>query len=293
MVGESAVNMISVIVLNYNHNQFLEICLESVLNQTYGDVEIIVVDNGSTDQSRSTISSYSNLIKPIFLPYNVTQGVARNIGINNSNGEFLAFLDADDYWSADKLSEQVRLISLETSLIYSSLVITSQLGDYEVVAKYRGDVYKYFLNPRMEAIVIGGESSALISRDLAKSLGGFNPMLHSTAGWDFFRRCSLVTKFDYTERSLVYVRLHDRNLSKNVVDKVHEMRKTFALALIQDETLTKRGLIKRLFHSLIYLQKAVLLNGSLKTLMSCFAASVRLTWDTGASYMEIMTKTRL
>ncbi|HEY9771496.1 MAG TPA: glycosyltransferase [Coleofasciculaceae cyanobacterium] len=97
--------LVSVIIGNYNYGYFLAEAIESVLQQTYRHFELIVVDDGSTDNSREVIESYQELIA-IFQP-NSGQGEAFNVGITKAQGEIICFLDADDYYHPDKLRKIV------------------------------------------------------------------------------------------------------------------------------------------------------------------------------------------
>lgn len=98
--------LVSVIIGNYNYGYFLAEAIDSVLNQTYRHFELIVIDDGSTDNSRDVIKSYGDRIIPIFQS-NQGQGEAFNRGITQAKGEIICFLDADDYYHPDKLSKIV------------------------------------------------------------------------------------------------------------------------------------------------------------------------------------------
>lgn len=89
--------MFSVIIPIYNRFHLIERTLQSVLDQTYSNFEVIVIDDGSTDQSVELLSKYSNCIK-ILSQVNAGPGAARNLGVEYSSGEYIAFLDSDDLW---------------------------------------------------------------------------------------------------------------------------------------------------------------------------------------------------
>lgn len=98
--------LISVIITNYNYGHFLAQAIESVLTQTYENFELIVVDDGSTDHSTEIIKFYENRLIAIFQK-NAGQGAAFNSGIAKAQGEIVCFLDADDYFSKEKLAKVV------------------------------------------------------------------------------------------------------------------------------------------------------------------------------------------
>ena len=102
--------MVSVIIPNYNYADYIGLAIDSVLAQTYPNVEIVVVDDGSKDDSIEILAAYDGRIK-LILQQNQGVSVARNTGAANSSGELLAFLDADDVWRPEKLEKQVHAIA--------------------------------------------------------------------------------------------------------------------------------------------------------------------------------------
>jgi glycosyltransferase involved in cell wall biosynthesis len=104
--SSEAGSLVSVILANYNYGRFIAQSIDSVLNQTYKNFELIVVDDGSTDNSREIIESYGNRIIAIFQE-NAGQGVAFNAGIARSKGEIICFLDSDDFFYPEKLAKVV------------------------------------------------------------------------------------------------------------------------------------------------------------------------------------------
>jgi glycosyltransferase involved in cell wall biosynthesis len=99
--------LVSVLIDNYNYAQFIREAIDSALSQTYKPIEVIVVDDGSQDDSREVIESYGDRIIPIF-KQNGGQSSAFNAGFSVSQGEIICFLDADDYWLPDKVSQVVQ-----------------------------------------------------------------------------------------------------------------------------------------------------------------------------------------
>ncbi|MCK4248925.1 MAG: glycosyltransferase family 2 protein, partial [Candidatus Omnitrophica bacterium] len=112
---------VSVIIPVYNSEKFIRETIESVLNQTYYDFEIITVDDGSTDKSADIINSFND--KRISYVYQKNQGIsgARNTAISESKGEYIALLDHDDLWLPQKLEKQIPLLENndKVGLVYS------------------------------------------------------------------------------------------------------------------------------------------------------------------------------
>lgn len=122
---------ISIIVPVYNTEKYLAKCLDSILNQTLQDIEIIVVNDGSKDQSQSVIDRYAIKDHRIFSIYKENGGLsdARNVGLDNSTGEFIAFIDSDDYIESDMLEKMYELTQRHNSeIVLCDLVKVDENG---------------------------------------------------------------------------------------------------------------------------------------------------------------------
>ncbi len=103
--------LVSIVINNYNYGDFIKAAIDSALAQTYKNVEVIVVDDGSTDQSRAVISSFGERINSIFQD-NAGQGAAINTGFKASRGEIICLLDSDDTWLSSKVAQVVQQFQL-------------------------------------------------------------------------------------------------------------------------------------------------------------------------------------
>ena len=114
--------LVSIIIPMYNRSKYIEECINSVIHQTYKNLEIIIIDDASTDNSVEIVKSINDdRIKIIKLEKNLGASNARNIGIKNAKGKYICFLDSDDYWVLDKLETQVNFIEKNNySFIYAS-----------------------------------------------------------------------------------------------------------------------------------------------------------------------------
>lgn len=221
---------ISVIIPNYNYARYLDQAIESVLVQSYENIELIVVNNGSTDNSLEVLEKYRDKIRLINQP-NLGQSGARNSGLSLSSGEFIAFLDADDFWEPNKLEMQISIMNDDTQLVYCGITPFKEPGNEKlqsVLPKYKGSCTNFFIDLPGASIVLSGESTALFSRELLEEVGIFDTELNSTAGWDFFRRCSRLTKFDFVSESLVNYRLHSSNMSNSNTKVILDMRRAYS-----------------------------------------------------------------
>lgn len=220
---------VSVIIPNFNYAQYLDNSIASVLNQSYGNIELIVVNNGSTDNSLEVLSSYKEQLI-VINQSDLGQSGARNSGLMAANGELIAFLDADDFWESDKIVNQLKRVNETTQLVYSGyreFSLLATLSETIVLPKYRGDCRQIYVDQVCVSIVLGGESTALFTRKLQEKVGLFDTNLNSAAGWDYFRRCAAMTKFDFVDLPLSNYRVHDNNMSKNVRSNVVDIRHAY------------------------------------------------------------------
>jgi glycosyltransferase involved in cell wall biosynthesis len=212
----SNIPLVSVIVPSYNYLRYIGQSLESVINQDYPNVEIIVVDDGSTDGSPEYLESLGAPIR-VFHQKNQGVSVARNHGIFESKGEFIAFLDADDFWDSSKISKQMNLVlSTGVDLVYSSVNLVSPDGNKILGAmqpRFKGKCGVYFRRYPSRAVITLGTSNALFRKKLIIKSGIFDPMLSISADWDFFRRVCDYAIVDFIEEPLTFYRQHHENMS--------------------------------------------------------------------------------
>lgn len=207
--------MISVIIPLYNKEKSIKATLESVMAQTYTDYEVIIVNDGSTDKSAdvvrnfiSTVKSEVYEVKNIRLIQQENAGVsaARNAGILAAQGEYVAFLDADDYWEYDVLLEFDRLINDFPDATLYALGCGNMTNDIKTPCKcdlnpgYRGylnDIWKHrptFLSA----------SSCCCRRTLANQIGGFDIRMTHGEDYDMWWRLIFVGKLAFYNKTLIY-----------------------------------------------------------------------------------------
>lgn len=217
--------LVSVIIPNYNYAQYLREAIESVLSQTYPNIEIIVVDDGSTDGSREIIENYGDRITAIFQK---NQGVsaARNNGVVGSNGEFAAFLDADDVWLPEKLEKQVgRFFDNEKiGFVHCSMTLISPDGEIvgEESAGQEGSVADEFLLFE-RGVVVGAASTGVVRREAFDEVGGFDVRLSTAGDWDFCYRVATKYEIAFVPEPLTLYRVHSSNMHGNISAMEHDM----------------------------------------------------------------------
>ena len=247
--------LVSVIIPNFNYARFIKTTIDTALGQTYKNIEVIVVDNGSSDDSRAVLELYGDKIRTIF-QNNQGQAAARNNGLAIAKGDFIALLDADDYWESSKIEEQLALINDRAELVYTGArQFRSESGATvkTVLPKFKGDCSMAFLEYPSYSIVPAGESSVLLTRTLLERVGNFDTQLNSACGRDFFRRCSKHTEFSFVNRPLINYRLHDSNMSTNSRLMMKDTAKAYEFLFTDPEwkfaKSHKRACLSRLYWS--------------------------------------------
>ncbi len=215
---------VSVVITCYNYGKYLEHCLNSVLAQTYLNHEIIVVDDGSTDNTPEVMESFKHLPNLIYLRQrNSGQANAKNVGIINSSGEFVAFLDADDMWCADKLDKQMQCFeNTDVGVVYCRakyLDEDNNVFSYDMTSPYlqpqRGIVTEWLFFDNFVQF-----SSTVVRRECFERFGLFDESLKMGIDWDLWLRISTSYKFDYVDDRLFYYRMgHSGQMSRNVEER--------------------------------------------------------------------------
>lgn len=204
---------ISVIIPNYNYGRFIGEAIESALAQTLPPVEIIVVDDGSTDNSVEIVESFGGKVK-LIRQQNGGVGKARNVGAANSTGEFLAFLDADDVWLTGKLRKQIMLFE-DNKIGYVSCGMREFNTEGETISEFvpSGEDWTMENMLLFNAPIVASGSAFVVRRSVFERIGGFdeNPNLHPSEDWDFACRVLSVAQIAATPELLVDYRNHGGN----------------------------------------------------------------------------------
>lgn len=139
--------LISVIVNVYNGEKFIKKCLDSVINQTYKNIEIIIVNDGSTDNTLSICESYKDNRIKIINQENMGLSLSRNVGIDNSTGEYLFFVDVDDYIELDAIEYLYKLTKENNTMI--ATCSTKDIHNYDFKVKPRKEIVRVISGKEM------------------------------------------------------------------------------------------------------------------------------------------------
>ena len=193
---------ISVVIPTYNRYNFLKRAIKSVLNQTFKAKEIIVVDDGSNDNTYKIKDEFKDIK---YICYNENKGVsfARNIGILNAKYDYVAFLDSDDEWHKDKLKEQVDFFKKNKDYLICYTDEKWIRGDVVVnvpkkYQKYGGDIFKECL----EYCIIA-PSSVMMHKKLFNSVGLFDESLEVCEDYDLWLRVANSYKIGLVDKKLI------------------------------------------------------------------------------------------
>lgn len=243
---------VSVIIPNYNYAHYLREAIDGVVNQTYQDIEIIVVDDGSTDGSSEILKSYGDRVVSIFQK---NQGVsaARNNGVRSSHGQYVAFLDADDSWLPEKVEREVEQFSLNSNLglVHVGVREVDAQGNHirDRLDGGHGEISDQLLMLAAEGI-LGGGSGFMVPRSVFDEIGGFDTALSTSADWDLFYRISSRYPIGFVPQVLINYRVHGANMHGNIEVMERDMTLAFGKAFGDDSNSRSRKVYGNLYKNL-------------------------------------------
>ena len=202
---------VSVIIPTYNRADVLADSVRSVLQQSYANFELLIVDDGSTDNTDTMIESVSDeRIRYLKMSENKGVAAARNEGLRHARYDYIAFQDSDDYWMPDKLEKQMAFLTQrpEAALLYCPLFVP---GANIPLSEKQGKIYPYML--KRNTI---GTPSVLLRRKCLESAGFFNESLTCLEDWEFFLRIARDHEIAFQEEAMVRVNLSKDGVSHNI-----------------------------------------------------------------------------
>jgi len=213
------VSKVSVIIPAFNAAAFLKEAIDSILQQTYKDIEIIVVDDGSTDNTRSIVESFGDRIIYIH-QQNSGHAIARNTGLKRATGRYFAFLDSDDVWLPEKIKRQVKILeaNADAGIVHCDIVKVDLEGNeikkYPRKIKYfHGNMFPYILTRRGHIAT----SSAIFKKECIERCGYLDETVREWGSEDreFWLRLCKHFKVEYIDKPLVKYRLRSKSLSRS------------------------------------------------------------------------------
>jgi len=213
---------VSVVIPTYNRAHLIGKAIQSVFNQSYQDFEIIIIDDGSTDNTEEIIKGYKD--KRInYIKHERNQGIsaARNIGIKKARGEYIAFLDSDDEWLPEKLDKQIKVFQNEppeVGVVCSWSFKINEKGNYigkVCLPKKEGYMYKDLLSSNNLSV-----PTLLIRKECFEKVGLFDNLLNGQEDWDMWIRIAKYYRFVLIKAPLAKRRIHSKQISNDLERKI-------------------------------------------------------------------------
>ena len=217
---------VSVIIPAYNAEKTLEETLNSVVSQSYKNIEVVVVDDGSTDRTAKIVEKFSQEHQNIRLVQIQNSGVAkaRNAGIKESQGKYVAPIDADDLWHPKRIEMHVQALEnadQKTAVAYSPFCIINPESEIIGYSKYYGCSGNVFYE-LLETNIVGNGSGLLVRKDALESVGGYSPALQAQGAEgceDYLVQLKLAYDYKYVcvPHHLIGYRLSPGNMSSDKI----------------------------------------------------------------------------
>lgn len=239
---------VSIVVPTFNRANVIERALRSILKQTYSDYEVIVVDDGSTDDTESVVAAMEDTrIRYISLPENQGVAHARNVGIQEAQYDYIAFLDSDDEWLPDKLRLQMNEMERlgdEYGMVYCRMAGWLRDGSARFVCpvlEYKRAVLEgNIFQPLLLRNVIG-TPAMLVRRECLKETGGFKEALHCLEDWELILRLAKHSKIGFVDKILVEVHKSEGSVTTNMA--WHVITRCYMVSLYRKE-MTELGVLE-------------------------------------------------
>jgi len=215
---------VSVNLCCHNSAPFLEETLQSVFAQTYTDWELVIVNDGSTDGTEAIIRRHIAQGRPIvylLVPHNVGLGAARNLALQRSSGEFIAFIDHDDVWVPQKLARQLPLFdsSSQAGLVYSDCLNVWETGyrfrQFEKLRPCAGDVFRHLLVQYPVSV----QTAVIHRRVLQDGVEAFDPRFRVLEDLDFVLRVARRWHLAFVDEPLVRVAMRCESATRTHRDR--------------------------------------------------------------------------
>jgi glycosyltransferase involved in cell wall biosynthesis len=212
----------------YNGESFLYEAVKSILNQTYLNWELIFYDNNSNDQSEKIIKDFKDKrIKYFRLNELVNLGTIRKLAFSKCEGEFISFLDVDDYWTKFKLQKQIEKFEMNENIdvLYSNYykVENQEINKVKKIL-HRGNCQNQIISSYINGAPLTAWLTLMIKKSVIDKLEySFDENTHIASDFDLIIRLSSFCYFDYNDEYLGYYRLHQRNESKSRKKEIDEL----------------------------------------------------------------------
>lgn len=218
MTPDARAPVVSVVVPAYNAAWCVRRAIDSVLKQTFRDFELLVIDDGSTDDTADVLATFGGAVR-VVRQHNQGLSSARNAGIRAARGEFVAFLDADDWWLPGKLERQVSLLRAKPAVGFVSTAARVEDLDGRFLNLWPCTACSDAFLPRLfgaNGDVAGSGSAVMARRRLFDEVGGFDECLRSLEDVDMWMRLAAVTAYACVDEPMVVILKRPGSMSRNL-----------------------------------------------------------------------------
>jgi teichuronic acid biosynthesis glycosyltransferase TuaG len=280
-----SVKSVAVIIPTYNRASSLKRAIDSVQAQTVKDLDVIVIDDGSDDDTCDIVQAYANC-RYVKTEHSGLPAVARNVGARMTDATYLAFLDSDDEWLPHKIEKQLAAISC--GLVCSNASLNGERPYLRPGQKHTGRVLKELLT---DNFVI--TSSVLVRRDLFKRAGGFceDPKLRGIEDYDLWLRLAAFTDFRYIDEELLLYTHSAAGLSRTRSLVSHWQGMEFILSRVQDANGLAGVLRRKLAACKTSLCDEYLSSGEYREFAKTFVGLCRIRPVAAAKYPATLIRT--
>ena len=278
---------VSVIVPAYNSADYTVETVESILAQTYRDFELIVVDDGSTDNTREAMASFGEAITYIYKE-NGGACSARNLGISRSSGEFVACIDCDDLWVLDKLERSLERLEAEPelALVFTACYLIDKDGEITGKTNYKFKLSRPYVELLHENFITA--PSVVMRRACLDQVGAFDERIFIPADWDLWLRLARSFPIAYIDAPLSKYRMVSnytlRHAQQYVEETQYLLDKHFALSA--DLTPIERNhILSKIYvdHSTLYRE-----NGDMRSARAKLRAAIKLNSTSWPAYGHLV-----
>lgn len=237
---------VSVVIPVRNGKDYIQEALDSVLQQSFTDLELLLIDDGSTDDDYDRYALLDPRIRVIHLTGNGVSR-ARNVAMVQSRGEFIAFLDADDVWFPGKLKAQVRYFDAhpDVGVVFGKFIrwpalpgggfapASSLIQDVSQLCMAEEDRSGWIYTRLLHGLLVG-MNTAVVRRTVYEAIGGFNESMRLGEDYDFWLRASRVSEMHSLNGSVALYRIHD-------LSAMHQISKENHLARLLNSAIVRWG----------------------------------------------------
>ena len=280
------VNLVSVIIPTYNREKSLPRAVRSVLEQDYKLLEVIIVDDCSSDATEEVVNSFvDDRIHYYRLGKNMGAAYARNYGVSISKGRFVAFQDSDDVWHPTKLQKQMyemRRMSSSNAMIFTSL-----MADYvgQVVPKSEFSLARADFHQRLLEGNFISTQTVLCGRDAFDAIGGFDESLPALEDWDFAIRFSRKFEIKHLHEPLVEVHISGNSLTRNDAKLLNTM---YLLIAKYKNSLSHDTLAKWYYNASVNALRAGYYSDYIKLLRIIIKSRTRYSYKAGIKLLRFI-----